>query len=219
MKHPIIRRLALMLALAMLLSMVGVAEELSLNALELPELDMDGLLPEDVFIGEGDELELVDLEGEIELPGADDTGMAADAAFPDGTAFLEDLDGAVDEAGASIDSDSVQNDLVLIDEEIEQTGGAGDGYWEDHHSVPGVQADNDALADAYLRCVLPGFGKGGRTLASPGTGRKMLVKKGLTTTVKLYDAMKPMIEAVAAGERSSTVFEFDSEALDTADHW
>ena len=219
MKHPIIRRLALMLALAMLLSMVGVAEELSLNALELPDLEMDGLSPEDVFIGEGDDLELVDLEGEIELPGADDTGMAADAALPDGTAFLEDLDGAVDEAAASIDSDSVQNDLVLIDEEIEQTGGAGDGYWEDHHSVPGVQADNDALADAYLRCVLPGFGKGGRTLASPGTGRKMLVKKGLTTTVKLYDAMKPMIEAVAAGERSSTVFEFDSEALDTADHW
>ena len=219
MKHPIIRRLALMLALAMLLSMVGVAEELSLNAMELPELDMDGLLPEDVFISDGDELELVDLEGEIELPGAaGDTGMAADAALPDGTAFLEDLDGAVDEAAASIDSDSVQNDLVLIDEEIEQTGGAGDGYWEDHHSVPGVQADNDALADAYLRCVLPGFGKGGRTLASPGTGRKMLVKKGLTGTVAIYDAIKPMIEAVAEGKRTSTEFTIDSSALGTADH-
>ena len=215
MKHSIIRRLALLLALAVLLSMVGVAEELSLNAMELPELDMDGLSLEDVFIGEGDELELVDLGDEIELPGAaDDTGMAADAALPDGTAFLEDLD----EAAASIDSDSVQNDLVLIDEEIEQTGGAGDGYWEDHHSVPGVQADNDALADAYLRCVLPGFGKGGRTLASPGTGRKMLVKKGLTGTVAIYDAIKPMIEAVAEGKRTSTEFTIDNSALGTADH-
>ena len=220
MKHPIIRRLALLLALAVLLSMVGLAEELSLNALELPEIDMEGMSLEDVFIGEGDELELVDLWGEIELPGtADGTGVATDAALPDGTAFLEDLDGAVDEAAASIASDSVQNGLVLIDEEIEQTGGAGDGYWEDHYSVPGAQADNGALADAYLRCVLPGFGKGGRTLASPGTGRKALVKKGLTGTVALYDAMKPMIVEVAEGKRTSTEFKFDSNALGTADHW
>ena len=62
MKHSIIRRLALVLALAVLLSMVGLAEELSLNALELPEIDMEGLSLEDVLIGEGDELELVDLE-------------------------------------------------------------------------------------------------------------------------------------------------------------
>ncbi len=220
MKHSIIRRLALVLALAVLLSMVGLAEELSLNALELPEIDMEGLSLEDVLIGEGDELELVDLGGEIELPGgADGTGVDTDAALPDGTAFLEDLDGAVDEASASIESDLAQNDFVLIDEEIEQTGGAGDGYWEDHCSVPGAQADNDALADAYLRCVLPGFGKGGRTLASPGTGRKMLVKKGLTGTVAIYDAIKPMIEAVAEGKRTSTVFEFDSAALGTQDHW
>ena len=220
MKHSIIRRLALLLALAVLLSMVGLAEELSLNALELPEIDMEGMSLEDVLIGEGDELELVDLEDEIELPGtADGTGVATDAALPDGTAFLEDLDGAVDEAAASIASDSVQNGLVLIDEEIEQTGGAGDGYWEDHYIVPGAQADNDALADAYLRCVLPGFGKGGRTLASPGTGRKALVKKGLTGTVALYDAMKPMIVEVAEGKRTSTEFKFDSNALGTADHW
>ena len=220
MKHSIIHRLALLLALAVLLSMVGLAEELSLNALELPEIDMEGLSLEDVLIGEGDELELVDLGDEIELPGtADGTGVATDAALPDGTAFLEDLDGAVDEAAASIASDSVQNGLVLIDAEIEQTGGAGDGYWEDHYSVPGAQADNDALADAYLRCVLPGFGKGGRTLASPGTGRKALVKKGLTGTVALYDAMKPMIVEVAEGKRTSTEFKFDSNALGTADHW
>ena len=219
MKHSIIRRLALLLALAVLLSMVGLAEGLSLNALELPEIDMEGMSLEDVLIGEGDELELVDLGGEIELPGgADGTGVAPDAAL-DAAEILEDLDGAVDEAAASIASDSVQNGLVLIDEEIEQIGGAGDGYWEDHYSVPGAQADNDALADAYLRCVLPGFGKGGRTLASPGTGRKMLVTKGLTTTVKLYDAMKPMIMEVAEGKRTSTVFEFDSAALGTADQW
>ena len=62
MKHSIIRRLALLLALAVLLSMVGLAEELSLNALELPEIDMEGMSLEDVLIGEGDELELVDLE-------------------------------------------------------------------------------------------------------------------------------------------------------------
>ena len=50
MKQSIIRRLALVLALVVLLSTLGLAEELSLNALELPEIDMDGLSLEDVFI-------------------------------------------------------------------------------------------------------------------------------------------------------------------------
>jgi len=212
-----------------LLSMVGLAEELSLNALELPEIDMDGLLPEDVLIGEGDDLELVDLEGEIELPGADDETVEAPAEAggdagavpeeaPDAAEILEDLDGAVDEASASIESDPAQNDLILIDEEIEQTGGAGDG-WQSHGDIPGAEADNDALADAYLRRVLPGFGKNGRTFASPNAGRKALVKMGLTGSVAVYDAVKPMIVAVAEGQRTSTVFELDAAALGTTDRW
>ena len=218
MKHPIIRRLALVLALAMLLSMIGLAEDLSLNGLELPEIDMDGLSPEDVFIGDGDALELPDFEGEIELPGVGDDTGAIPEADPDAPELQEDLDGTVDEASAAIESDSMQNDLILIDEEIEQTGGAGDG-WQIHGDVPGAEADNDALADAYLRRVLPGFGKGGRTYASPGAGRKRLAKQSLTGSLAIYDAIKPMIEAVAAGERTSTQFTFDSAALGTADHW
>ena len=218
MKHSIIRRLALVLALALLLSMIGVAEDLSLNGLELPEIDLDGLSPEDMFIGDGDALELPDFEGEIELPGAgDDTGTIPEAD-PDAPELSEDLDGTVDEASAAIESDSMQDDLILIDEEIEQTGGAGDG-WQSHGDIPGAEADNDALADAYLRRVLPGFGKGGRTLASPGAGRKRLAKQSLTGSLAIYDAIKPMIEAVAAGTRTSTEFTFDSAALGTADHW
>ncbi len=218
MKHPIIRRLALVLALALLLSMIGVAEDLSLNGLELPEIDLDELSPEDVFIGDGDDLVLPDFDGEIELPGAGDDTGAIPEADPDAPELQEDLGGTVDEASAAIESDSMQNDLILIDEEIEQTGGAGDG-WQSHGDIPGAEADNDALADAYLRRVLPGFGKGGRTLASPGAGRKRLAKQSLTGSLAIYDALKPMIEAVAAGERTSTEFTFDSAALGTADHW
>ena len=66
MKQSIIRRLALVLALVVLLSTLGLAEELSLNALELPEIDMDGLSLEDVLIVEGDGLELPDLGDEVE---------------------------------------------------------------------------------------------------------------------------------------------------------
>ena len=219
MKHSVIRWLALVLALAMLLSMGGVAEDLSLNGLEVPEIDMDDMSPEDVFIGGGDDLELPDFEGEIELPGTDDeAGGASDATAPDAPDILGDLDGVVDGAADSIDADPAQNDMILIDEDIEETGGVGEG-WQAHGDVPGAEADNDALADAYLRRVLPGFGKGGRTLASPGAGRKRLAKQSLTGSLAIYDAIKPMIEAVAAGTRTSTEFTFDSAALGTADHW
>lgn len=229
MKHSIIRHLALVLALAMLLSAVGFAESLSLNGLELPETELDGLSLEDVFIDDATALELPDFGDEIELPDssgeADEAPEAAvgEAGEEPGAAdgapeILEDMDGVVEEAAAAVESEPAQDDMILIDEEIEQTGGAGDG-WQVHGDVPGAEADNDALADAYLRRVLPGFGKGGRTYASPGAGRKRLAKQSLTGSLTIYDALKPMIEAVAAGKRTSTEFTFDSAALGTADHW
>jgi len=225
MNHSIIRRLALMLAMVMLLSAIGLAEDLSLNGLELSVIDTDALELEDIFIGDGDGIELPDFGGEIELPGTgDETGEASvesdgeigkvpEAVAPDAPEILEDLDGTA----ASIDLESAQYDLILIGDEIQQIG-AGEWSGQSHYDIPGARADNADLADAYLRRVLPGFGKVGSN-ASPGTGRKALVKKGLTTTVALYDALKPMIVEVAEGKLTSTEFEFGGEALGTQNHW
>ena len=207
MKRFIIRQVSLILALVMLLSLTGMTEELSANDVDVQAIGLDGLSLDDLFI-----------DGELDLE--IDPNAGVDLTLDEIT--LDEIPGEAVDGGVDVEVEGVEGD-VLIDEAIDQTGldpqGSGVSGSQAQYSLPGADSDNAALADAYLRGVLPGFGKGGRTFASPNAGRKALAKKGLTGSVAVYDAVKPMIVAVAEGQRTSTVFELDAAALGTTDHW
>ena len=74
--------------------------------------------------------------------------------------------------------------------------------------------DNDALFEAWMKQVLPGMTPK-RNLSSAFSGRAML--DGVNR--KLYDALVPMIRAVAEGKRTSTAFEIDVDAVDMGNWW
>jgi hypothetical protein len=207
MKHSVIRWLALVLALSMLLGLFGVAEDLTLGGVDPGDIDMTDLTLGGVDADDGIELELPDAGDDANAPAFID---GIELGAEDGLSV--DLDGTLDDTALSFDLELSQNDPTLID------GIEGAGTGQGQFGIPGAQADNAALADAYLRSVLPGFG-GLRSNLSPEAGRNGLVQKGLTGTVALYDALKPMIVEIAAGKRTSAEFEFDSQAMGTEDHW
>lgn len=190
----------------MVLSLTGVAEAPSASDVNIQDVVLDGLSMDDLFI---------DDELEVEI----DSNAGVDLMLDEIT--LDEI------PGETIDGDVVDVEgtvgETMIDGTIDPNGldpqGSGDYGSQEHYSLPGAASDNDALADAYLRGVLPGFGKDGRTFVSPNAGRKGLVKNGLTGSVAIYDAIKPLIIEVAEGRRTSTVFKFDAAVLGTADHW
>jgi hypothetical protein len=198
---------ALVLALSMLLALFGVAEDLTLGGIDPGDIDMTDLTLGGADADGGIELELLN-EGDDANAPAVINGIELGAE--DGLSV--DVDGTLDDASLSVDLELSQDDPTLID------GIEGAGTGQGQFGIPGAKADNDALADAYLRSVLPGFG-GLRGNFSPEAGRNGLVQKGLTGTVALYDALKPLIVAVAEGKRTSTEFTFDSAALGTENHW
>ena len=191
--------------------MIGVAEDANLIGVDPGNVDMDDLTLGDLDIGDGIELELSGAGNAADTPVTIDGGGRGSE---DGLAVDIDgnLDLVMDDAALSVDAELSANDLALTDE----AAGAGTGCLS--AGIPGAQADNDALADAYLRSVLPGFGRESINL-SPGAGRKGLEKKNLKGSLALYDALKPLIVEVAEGKRTSTRFEFDSAALGIADRW
>ena len=196
MKRLIIRQFALVLALIMLLTLISVAEDVKLEGAAPGGVAGGELALEELDIGDGIELELDDAGDGIELP-----------------EFIEDPEEA---------PEGIPVEILGIDEAVgalvDEAPASDEGTWQANYAVPGAQADNDALADAYLRSVLPGFGRESINL-SPGAGRKGLEKKNLKGALALYDALKPLIVEVAEGKRTSTRFEFDSAALGIADRW
>ena len=164
MKRFIIRQFALVLALAMLLALIGVAEDANLIGVDPGNIDMADLRLGDLDIGDGIELELSGAGNAADTPVTIDGGGRGSE---DGLAVDIDgnLDLVMDDAALSVDAELSANDLPLIDE------AAGMGSGQVYANIPGAQADNDALADAYLRSVLPGFGQQ-RSNISPEEGRK-----------------------------------------------
>ena len=130
------------------------------------------------------------------------------------------------------DGDGEAQDLAgllgLSDPDADDPGPQGPVFSNDDtqqtfDSIDEDSMDNDALFEGYIRKTLPGLqtvnGLEIVSNASPYAGRASLVRQELTGSVVLYDALRPLIEDVAAGQRTSTEFTFDAAAMGTEDHW
>ncbi len=199
MKRRLLSRIAMILALAMLLPTILVAVA---DAPEELEIEIDGiglatdgtgedLTPdsEEVTIEDGN-LILDDIIGDDLLSGdLLDIGLS-DASLLDAT----------DAAGLGLQSDDAG-----MSESAEQTIGS---------VTTSGGMDNDALFEAWMNQVLPGRASLRRN-ASARSGRASL--SGLNR--KLYDALVPMIREVAEGKRTSTMLKVDDAAAGLSDSW
>ena len=199
MKRRLLSRIAMILALAMLLPTILVAVA---DAPEELEIEIDGiglatdgtgedLTPdsEEVTIEDGN-LILDDIIGDDLLSGdLLDIGLS-DASLLDAT----------DAAGLGLQSDDAG-----MSESAEETIG---------NVTTSGGMDNDALFEAWMNQVLPGRASLRRN-ASARSGRASL--SGLNR--KLYDALVPMIREVAQGKRTSTMLKVDDVAAGLSDSW
>ena len=190
MKH---RRFALILALAMLLSIALFAmadtpvTEVELEGIGLLQ-DWDG---EDLLL-DGDGL---DLEGGLLIP---DEGLDRDLLL-DGPLELQ-----------LTEDDLIQGTEAPGRESDGLTASAADTT-KRLTSAKGL--DDDALLEAWMRQRLPGGGL--RANASARSGRASL--DGINQ--RLYDALVPMIREVAEGRRTATRMKVDDAAAGLADSW
>ena len=99
---------------------------------------------------------------------------------------------------AVVDVDGIQADAEGATESVTTSGGM----------------DNDALFEAWMNRMLPGMAPR-RNLRSAFSGRAML--DGIS--LKLYDALVPMIRKVAEGLRTSTAFAISDDAAGLTDSW
>ena len=75
---------------------------------------------------------------------------------------------------------------------------------EETVSLPDAGPDNDAMFQQYIGRLLPGVGSAPRLRAFRGSAGDRLT--GMNR--QLYDLLLPLVEDVANGQRTSTVFEF-----------
>ena len=199
MKRRLLSRIALLLALAMLLptALVAVADAPEALEIELDgiELDMDGT-------GE----DLSPDGGEVTI---EDGGLILDDVLGDDLISNDLLDlqlteesliGAADDAGLGLQSD----DAGMSVGAEETIGGV----------TTSGGMDNDALFKAWMSQSLSGMASPRRN-ASAYSGRASL--SGINR--KLYDALVPMIREVAEGKRTSTKLEVDDVAAGLSDSW
>ena len=193
MKHWFMRRIALLVALSMLLSTAGIAMAEETAPEEGEYVDIidyeDGEADAEAI---PDELELSDL-GELAL--YDEDAEPAEVGE-------ETLNALEETAGEAEASDAA---LLTVYAETEAVA---------ESAASGAAEDNDALFEAYLRQVLPGFTKARRrTLASALSGRRSLTVEGMENTLKLYDLLKVKLQAVAKGEETATSYKFTANDI------
>ena len=200
MKRRMLCRIALMLMLAVLSTPVISA---SAGVVETVVADPDGidieLDGEETF--SDDEALILDGDALIQDDSPDD-GLLLDGLL---TLQLDEnaLLGVGDEAAlgleaAVVDVDGIQADAEGATESVTTSGGM----------------DNDALFEAWMNRMLPGMAPR-RNLRSAFSGRAML--DGIS--LKLYDALAPMIREVAEGSRTSTAFAISDDAAGLTDSW
>ena len=226
MKRRVLYRIALLLAIAMLLTpaMYALADApespdmnfegvgLSLNG-ELPSLLLD------------DESIILDIDLEDVL--ASDGLMDVEILDPDAAAQVEALSVEIDdgtvgamESMPGSETDALPEDVqgtelaLLPDADAMAEGVETIGEEEVQNITLSGGADNDALFEIYLKLVLPGLGPR-RSNASAQSGRKSL--SGLS--LKLYDALVPMIKEVAQGKRVSTLLTVEADKIGLSDSW
>ena len=199
MKRRLLSRIALILALAMLLPTILVAVA---DAPEELEIEIDGIgLATD---GTGE-----DLTPDSEEVTIEDGNLILDDTIGDDLLSGDLLDIGVSDASLLDATDAaglgLQSDDAGMSESAEETIGS---------VTTSGGMDNDALFEAWMNHVLPGRTSLRRN-ASARSGRASL--SGLNR--KLYDALVPMIREVAEGKRTSTMLKVDDVAAGLSDSW
>ncbi len=199
MKRRLLSRIALILALAMLLPTILVAVA---DAPEELEIEIDGIgLATD---GTGE-----DLTPDSEEVTIEDGNLILDDTIGDDLLSGDLLDIGVSDASLLDATDAaglgLQSDDAGMLESAEETIGS---------VTTSGGMDNDALFEAWMNHVLPGRTSLRRN-ASARSGRASL--SGLNR--KLYDALVPMIREVAEGKRTSTMLKVDDVAAGLSDSW
>ena len=199
MKRRLLSRIAMILALAMLLPTILVAVA---DAPEELEIEIDGIgLATD---GTGE-----DLTPDSEEVTIEDGALILDDILDDGLLSGDLLDIELSEASLLNETDAaglgLQSDDAGMSESAEETIGS---------VTTSGGMDNDALFEAWMNQVLPGRTSLRRN-ASARSGRASL--SGLNR--KLYDALVPMIREVAEGKRTSTMLKVDDAAAGLSDSW
>ena len=199
MKRRLLSRIAMILALAMLLPTILVAVA---DAPEELEIEIDGIgLATD---GTGE-----DLTPDSEEVTIEDGNLILDDTIGDDLLSGDLLDIGLSDASLLDATDAaglgLQSDDAGMSESAEETIGS---------VTTSGGMDNDALFEAWMNQVLPGRTSLRRN-ASARSGRASL--SGLNR--KLYDALVPMIREVAEGKRTSTMLKVDDVAAGLSDSW
>ena len=221
-------RIALMLLMAVLLTpacrALADAPESPEMSFEEVELLQNGELPS-LLLDDGSIALDIDLEDvlasdgllEVEILNPDAAAQAQDEAVA-----LEIDDVTIGEIeplpGTQTDPlpEDMQNTELALNPDADGMGEGAETSGEEtvqNITLPGG-ADNDALFGIYLKQALPGM-VSRHTNASAQTGRKSL--SGLS--LKLYDALVPMIREVAQGKRVSTLMSVEDDKIDLSDSW
>ena len=192
-------RIALTLMLAALSMSVCFAFA---DAREAVEADTDGIELE-VEWEYPDDSDLILDDDALILDDGVEEGLTLDS-LPDLQLDVDALLLATDEATLSLEADA--------DEVSGGDRSYTEGVTDSVTAAGGV--DNDALFETWMKQALPGR-KLKSNLRSTLSGRAML--DGIS--LKLYDALTPMIREVAEGKRTSTLLTVSGDAIGLTDSW